>query len=409
VAIDVAKDVQQARAIPNWTTTVELPGYADQRLRAPDRRALQDVSDLLRTAERPLILAGYGVTLSGAQRELVAFAEHTGVPVATTLHGLGAFPQDHPLSLGMVGMHGWVHVNRAIQHCDLLINVGSRFDDRVTGKASTFARNARIVHIDIEPAEIGKNVRADVAVIGDARRVLAALTALTPSRCAAEWLGHVRGLEAEHDPTAMYHRRSKRGTDLSPHDVFAALRTALGERDDVRVVTDVGQHQMWAAQLLEWRRPRAQLTSGGAGTMGFAVPAALGAAIACPNETIWVIVGDGGFQMTNQELATIAQEGIQNIKVAIINNGYLGMVRQWQELFEERRYSATRLTNPSFEQLACAYGVRGMTVVHRKDVGAAIDAAWAHPGTAVIDFVVEREANVFPIVPQGKAIGEMVT
>jgi len=408
VVIDVAKDVQKSRVVPNWTVRLDLPGYADHRLRSVDLAGLRETVDLLVAAERPLILAGYGVIQAGAHFELLAFAERTGIPVATTLHGLGAFPQDHPLSLGMAGMHGGVHVNRAIQRCDLLINVGSRFDDRVTGKASTFARNARIVHIDIEPAEIGKTVRADVAIIADARRVLAALTAATVPGCTAEWLAQVRSVQTRHDTSARYQRDG--GTiDLTPHDLFAGLRRALATRDDARVVTDVGQHQMWAAQLLEWRRPRSQLTSGGAVAMGFAVPAALGAAIACPDETIWVVVGDGGFQMTNQELATIAQEGIRNLKIAIVNNGYLGMVRQWQELFEGRRYSGTRLSSPSFARLAEAYGIRGVTVEHRDDVDAAIAAAWAHSGAVVIDFVVEREANVFPIVPQGRAIGDMMT
>jgi len=408
VVIDVAKDVQKSRVVPNWTVRLDLPGYADHRLRSVDLAGLRETVDLLVAADRPLILAGYGVIQAGAHFELLAFAEHTGIPVATTLHGLGAFPQDHPLSLGMAGMHGGVHVNRAIQRCDLLINVGSRFDDRVTGKASTFARNARIVHIDIEPAEIGKTVRADVAIIGDARRVLAALTAATVPGCTPEWLAQVRSVQTRHDTSARY-QRDGATVDLTPHDLFAGLRRALATRDDARVVTDVGQHQMWAAQLLEWRRPRSQLTSGGAGTMGFAVPAALGAAIACPDETIWVVVGDGGFQMTNQELATIAQEDIRNLKIAIVNNGYLGMVRQWQELFEGRRYSGTRLSSPSFARLAEAYGIHGVTVEHRDNVDAAIAAAWAHSGAVVIDFVVEREANVFPIVPQGRAIGDMMT
>ncbi len=408
VVIDVAKDVQQSRVVPNWATRLGLPGYADHGLRPLDLNALTKAVDLLTAAERPLILAGHGVIQAGAHYELLAFAEQTGIPVATTLHGLGAFPQDHPLSLGMAGMHGWVHVNRAIQRCDVLINIGSRFDDRVTGKASTFARNARIIHVDIEPAEIGKTVRADVAIIGDARRVLSALTTATPARRCGDWLAHVRQVQAEHQPHANY-RRADNAADLTPHDLFAALRRALAGRDDARVVTDVGQHQMWAAQLLEWRRPRAQLTSGGAGTMGFAIPAALGAAIACPDETIWVVVGDGGFQMTNQELATIAQEGISNLKIAIVNNGYLGMVRQWQELFEGRRYSGTKLTGPAFAGLAAAYGIRGVTVDHRADLDSAIAAAWAHDGPVVIDFVVEREANVFPIVPQGQAIGDMMT
>jgi acetolactate synthase I/II/III large subunit len=368
-------------------------------------------AQLLAHARRPLIIAGTGVIQSGATAELRALAERTGIPVITTLHGIGAFPEDHPLSLGMPGMHGWVHVNRAIQECDVLLAVGMRFDDRVTGKASTFAPKAQIIHVDVDAAEIGKLVPAAVGVVGDARRVLCALLDEVLPRDAAEWLAHVGELRARHRPRQAYTRRPATAR-LMPHDVYAALDRSLHAHGDAgrgwRVVTDVGQHQMWAAQLIEWRRPRTHITSGGAGTMGFALPAALGAALAAPDDTIWVVVGDGGFQMTNQELATITQEGVRNVKVAIVNNGYLGMVRQWQELFEERVYSGTPLSGPDFARLAEAYGVAGLTVERTEEAADAVEWAWAHDGPVVIDFRVEREVNVYPMVPQGGSIGEMI-
>jgi acetolactate synthase-1/2/3 large subunit len=407
VLVDVTKDAQQAMAVPEWDVTLDLPGYRDDRERAVDHDAVREAIRLLQRARRPLILAGNGVIQSGAHAELRTLAERTGIPVVTTLHGLGAFPQDHPLSLGMPGMHGWVHVNRAIQECDVLFNIGSRFDDRVTGKVSAFAPRAAVIHLDVDPSEIGKNVRTAVAVVGDARRVLRVLLDELSACDSSEWLARIRAMQEVHEPRQVYRRRPDTPV-LMPHDVYAALNCALAARGSYRVVTDVGQHQMWAAQLLDWRRPRTHITSGGSGTMGFAVPAALGAAIACPGETIWVVVGDGGFQMTNQELATMQQEGVANVKIALINNGYLGMVRQWQELFEGRRYSGTPLTGPSFTRLAEAYGVRGIAVDAVDEVEGAIAEAWDHPGPVLIDFRVEREANVFPIVPQGKSIGEMM-
>jgi len=423
VLIDVTKDAQQARVVPEWDVELDLPGY--QLFAQPTPHAVHAAATLLAGALKPLILAGNGVIQSGASHELLAFAELTQVPVITTLHGKGAFPEDHHLALGMPGMHGWVHVNRAIQDCDLLINIGGRFDDRVTGKASTFAPKARIIHVDIDRSEIGKLVRADVGIVGDSKEVLRELLHLVVAdttllravgrddgrcRTRAAWLAEIRQMQAEHQPRQAYAQRPPTAA-LMPHDVYAALDSSLRERTRVgaRVITDVGQHQMWAAQLIEWREPRTHITSGGAGTMGFAVPAALGAALACPHETIWVVVGDGGFQMTNQELATIRQEHIRNVKVAIINNGYLGMVRQWQELFEGRRYSGTPLSGPCFARLAEAYGLLGLTVERTEDVRDAIALARDHDDSVVIDFRVEREANVFPIVPAGKSIGEMIT
>jgi acetolactate synthase-1/2/3 large subunit len=405
VHIDVTKDAQVATIEPDWDAPLQLPGYRPRRTMS--QGAICEAAVLLAGARRPLILAGNGVIQAGASIELQTFAEQTNIPVITTLHGLGAFPLDHPLALGMPGMHGWVHVNRAIQECDVLLNIGSRFDDRVTGKAATFAPKARVIHVDCDPASIGKVVRADVAIIADAREALAALLDEVPPLDTREWVASIRALEVTHKPRQAYVRRD-RSAPLMPHDVYDALNQAFAERDDWRVVTDVGQHQMWAAQLLEWRRPRTHITSGGAGTMGFAVPAALGVAMACPDDTVWVVVGDGGFQMTNQELATIAQENVRNVKVAVINNGYLGMVRQWQELFENRRYSGTPLSGPDFARLAEAYGLNAFTVSDAVDARNAIDAAWAHPGCVVIDFRVEREANVFPMVPAGRSIGEML-
>jgi acetolactate synthase I/II/III large subunit len=405
VLIDVTKDAQQARVVPDWDRSMPLPGYRPtvdghtKQIRAAAR--------MLAEARKPLIMAGNGVIQSGATAELRALAERTGIPVITTLHGLGAFPEHHALSIGMPGMHGWVHVNRAIQECDVLFNVGGRFDDRVTGKASHFAPHAKIIHVDVDPSEIGKNVPVAIPIVGDARAVLQALLQIVQPRATDEWMAHIRAMQ--HKYQSRHKELNRPDTDvLMPHDVYAALNRALAARGSYRVVTDVGQHQMWAAQLLDWVQPRTHITSGGAGTMGFAIPAALGVALAHPDETVWAIVGDGGFQMTNQELATIVQERARNVKIAVINNGYLGMVRQWQELFEDRRYSGTLLSGPDFAKLAEAYGVCGLTVDQRADVDDAIARAWDHDGPALIDFRVEREVNVFPIVPQGKSLGEMM-
>jgi acetolactate synthase I/II/III large subunit len=405
VLIDVTKDAQQARTVPKWDFELRVPGYNPTI--TGNSKQIRAAINLLSTATKPLIMIGNGVILSGATAEVIEFAERTGIPVITTLHGKGAFPEDHPLALGMPGMHGWVHVNRAIQECDVLFNVGGRFDDRVTGKVSTFAPNAKIIHVDIDPSEIGKNVATAVPIVGDAKSVLRAMLQELPGRDAAEWLAHIREMQQKHQHKQQYLKRPDT-SQLMPHDVYAALNQAIRTRGKTKVVTDVGQHQMWAAQLLDWNTPRSHITSGGAGTMGFSVPAAMGAAMACPDETIWVICGDGGFQMTNQELATMYQEGLRNVKVAIINNGYLGMVRQWQELFENKRYSGTPLSGPDFAKLAEAYGLRGITVERVDQLTESIDEAWDHDGCVVVDFRVEREVNVFPMVAPGAGISDMI-
>ena len=413
VLVDITKDAMQAKTIPNWNTKLNLPGYKPTT--NPNARQVREAITLLTNAKKPLLMAGNGVQMSNGVSELRELAERTGIPVITTLHGIGAFPEDHPLSIGMPGMHGWVHVNRAIQECDVLLNIGGRFDDRVTGKASTFAPNAKIIHVDIDPSEIGKNVKVTVPIVGDAKNVMQALLAELPGREAladlhgntSDWMEHIREMQDKHQHKSQYLNRPDT-SNLMPHDVFAALTRNFNSRGPYRIVTDVGQHQMWAAQLIDWHHPRTHITSGGAGTMGFSVPAALGVAIAHPNETVWAICGDGGFQMMNQEMATMIQEGITNVKIAIINNGYLGMVRQWQELFEGKRYSGTPLTGPNFAKLAEAYGWTGIVVEHIEGVDAAIAQAYATNGPVLIDFRVEREVNVFPMVPQGVSIGEMI-
>jgi acetolactate synthase-1/2/3 large subunit len=415
VLVDVTKDCQQARGIPDWNTELDLPLRRPMPT-APDA-IIERAASLLAHARKPLLLVGNGIIQGGASERLLAFAELTGIPVITTLHGLGAFPETHPLSLGMPGMHGAVHVNRAIQACDVLLTIGARFDDRVTGRADTFARKARVIHVDIDAAEIGKLIRTEVGIVGDAARVIEQLGDALRKRgrrapeAHAGWLAEIRGVETER-------RKSRRlpsvpqAHALSPHDVYAALNDVINsddERERYRVVTDVGQHQMWAAQSIAWHRPRSHITSGGAGTMGFAVPAALGVALACPAETVWVICGDGGFQMTNQELATVSQEGVANLKVLVINNGYLGMVRQWQELFNGKRYSETQLSAPNFARLAEAYGWTAITVDHVSDVRRALDTAATTPGPVLIDFRVAQDVNVFPLVPPGESIGTMLT
>src|SRR5262245_29731611 len=415
VLIDITKDAMLAKTVPNWNVKLNLPGYKPNY--TGNRKQIRDAIRLLAQSKKPLIMSGNGVMMSGAIDELRELAERTRIPVITTLHGIGTFPEDHPLSIGMPGMHGWVHVNKAIQECDVLFNIGGRFDDRVTGKASTFAPHAKVIHVDIDPSEIGKNVKVTVPIVGDARNVLQVLNEELSSTDlselhghASDWMEHIRDMEAKHKGKQQYVNRAKaEGWALPPHDVYAALTSTLNARGNYRVVTDVGQHQMWAAQLLDWYRPRTHITSGGAGTMGFAVPAAMGVAVAHPNDTVWAICGDGGFQMTNQEMATIVQEGIKNVKVAVINNGYLGMVRQWQELFEGKRYSGTPLSGPDFAKLAEAYYWKGITVERVEDVEPAIAEAYATDGPVLIDFRVEREVNVFPMVPQGKSIGEMIT
>ncbi len=406
VLVDVPKDVQTEKA--EWTDArgrdagtlgrrgAQLCSPAPLRpsAAAPD---LDHAARLISAAERPLIMAGHGVILAGAYEELRQLAERTGIPVITTLLGISAFPESHPLHLGMPGMHGEVHVNRAIQQADLIVGVGLRFDDRVTGNLAAFARGARVIHLELDPSEVGKNVPVAVGLVGDARALLGALLQRVDRRECAPWRAEI----------ASYVRprpENYRG-DLSPEAILRAIEDQTGGR--CTIVSDVGQHQMWVAKLYRYQRPNSHITSGGLGTMGFAVPAAMGVALARPDEPVWAISGDGGFQMNMQEIATMVQEGIP-VKMAVFNNGYLGMVRQWQQFFHGRRYSATPIWSPDYVRLAEAYGIPGRRVETGAQVEEAVREALERPGPALVEFQIEQEANVFPMIPPGASLSEPI-
>jgi acetolactate synthase-1/2/3 large subunit len=402
VLVDITKDAQQAACDFVWSDDpVRLPGYRPDLAAMPEE--YEHAARLIDGAERPVILAGHGIIKSGAMREVLAFVDRTEMPVAMTLLGLGGFPASHPLNLGMMGMHGEAWVNDAIQQADLLISFGMRFDDRVTGKLETYAPRAKKIHIDIDPAEIGKNVKVDVGLVGDLRHVLEQLIPAVAQRRRPAWVGHVDGLKGD-AAVRDIQRLPDDGHLYAAHVVNDLWRLTGG---NAIVVTDVGQHQMWEAQYYKHEAPRTLITSGGLGTMGFALPAAIGARFAQPEADIWVIAGDGGFQMTAAELSTCKQEGI-DLNIAIINNGYLGMVRQWQEFFYDRRYAATPIISPDFVKLAEAHGLTGLRVDKRADVEGAFREARGNKGTVVVDFRVEQEDSVYPMVPAGADLNQMI-
>jgi acetolactate synthase-1/2/3 large subunit len=399
VLIDIPKDVQNQKAEWNGGTGERgnRSGVHSLVQSFPRSAALEEAAHLIAAAERPLIMAGHGVLLSDAYLELRTLAERTGMPVITTLLGISGFPESHPLHLGMPGMHGEVHVNRAIQQADLIIGLGLRFDDRVTGNLAGFARGAKVIHVDLDPSEIGKNVPVAIGLIGDLRAVLCALLdAVAPRDCQA-WRDEIAGFVRPR-------QESFRG-DLSPETILDAIDTATSGR--CTIVSDVGQHQMWVAKLFRYQQPNSHITSGGLGTMGFAVPAAMGVALARPNQPVWAISGDGGFQMNMQEMATMMQEGIP-VKMAVFNNGYLGMVRQWQQFFHGRRYSATPIWSPDYVRLADAYGIAGWRVESASQLDECVRAAVAEPGPALVEFMIEQEANVFPMIPPGGSLSEPI-
>ncbi|MGH9256632.1 MAG: biosynthetic-type acetolactate synthase large subunit [Vicinamibacterales bacterium] len=402
VLVDVTKDAQQASIDWTWDPSeVRLRGYR------PDRpithEELAKAEDLIRNSRRPVILAGQGVIQSGAGKELLALAERIDSPIAMTLLGLGGVPASHPLNLGMMGMHGEAWVNHAIQEADLLLAFGMRFDDRVTGNIKTYAPHARKIHVDIDPSEINKNVVADAAIVGDLRVTLADFLEVLEPADHAPWIAYIDSMKG-HAAVRDIQKLPDTGHLYAAHVINDIWHITGG---NAVVVTDVGQHQMWEAQYYHHEKPRSLITSGGLGTMGFAVPAAIGAKIARPDAEVWAIVGDGGFQMTQAELTTAAQEGVK-INIAIINNGYLGMVRQWQEFFYERRYAATPLRSPDFVKLAEAHGLEGLRVEKRSEVGGVIERARAAEGTVVIDFRVEQEDSVYPMVPAGADLDAMI-
>ncbi|OFW03655.1 MAG: acetolactate synthase, large subunit, biosynthetic type [Acidobacteria bacterium RIFCSPLOWO2_02_FULL_68_18] len=402
VLVDITKDAQQASVEWMWDPRpVQMRGYRSDL--PVTREDLARAAALIRGTRRPVILVGQGVIQSGATRELLALAERIDAPIAMTLLGLGGVPASHPLNLGMMGMHGEAWVNHAIQEADLLLAFGMRFDDRVTGNVKTYAPHAKKIHVDIDPSEINKNVRADAAIVADLRETLVDLLDVLEPADHEGWLAHIDGMKGD-AAVRDIQKLPDTGHLYAAHVINDIWRITGG---NAVVVTDVGQHQMWEAQYYHHEVPRSLITSGGLGTMGFALPAAIGAKIARPDAEVWAIVGDGGFQMTQAELATAAQEGIK-INVAIINNGYLGMVRQWQEFFYERRYAATPLRSPDFLKIADAHGLEGFRAEKRSQVNDVVERARAADGTALIDFRVEQEDSVYPMVPAGADLHAMI-
>jgi acetolactate synthase-1/2/3 large subunit len=402
VLVDITKDAQQNTCEVDWDAAEpHLTEAYDDAL--PGDGDVADAIELINAAERPLILAGHGVMLSNAERQILQLAERAQIPIAVTLLGIGGVAASHPLNLGMMGMHGEAWVNNAIQEADLLIALGMRFDDRVTGNLKTYARTAKKIHVDIDRAELNKNVRVDVAIAKDLRVALDEWLPQVKPGDRAAWLAHIDALKGD---TAVRDIQNlpDDGHLYAAHVINDIWRLTKG---DALVVTDVGQHQMWEAQYYKHDRSRSLITSGGLGTMGFALPAAIGAKIACPDAEVWVVVGDGGFQMTCPELATLVQENL-DINIAIINNGYLGMVRQWQEFFYDKRYAATPISGPNFAKLADAFGIAATTVTKRADVEGAVEAARRLKRAALIDFQVEQEDSVYPMVPAGADLHKMI-
>ena len=402
VLIDVPTDVFTAECDTEGPGKVEmrLPGYKP-RLDG-NVRQIRLAAEAINAAARPIIYAGGGVIISGASDLLTQLARTTQIPVTTTLLGLGCFPETDPLALKMLGMHGTTYANYAVQQSDLIIAIGARFDDRVTGKVDTFAPHAKIIHVDVDPASISKSIRVDIPVVGDAKNILEELLKHVKPVDRSAWLAQVADWKQKH-PLA-YDRTCSDA--IMPQFVIEQICEAT--KGEAVIVTEVGQHQMWAAHWFTHTKPRHFISSGGLGTMGFGFPAAIGAQIGRPEATVFDISGDGSFQMNIQELATAAANKVP-VKVAILNNGYLGMVRQWQQLFYKKRYSATTLTgNPDFVKVAEAYGVKGLRATKPEEVRATIEKAIAHPGPVVIDFVVCPEENVFPMVPAGEAIDRMI-
>jgi acetolactate synthase-1/2/3 large subunit len=403
VLIDMPKDIQEKEGNVKFPKTVDLPGYKPTLKGNP--KQIKKAIDMLLGAERPMILAGGGIIIAGAQKELLKLAETLMAPVATSLMGKGGFPEAHPLSLGVIGMHGRKAGNYAVNDADVILAIGCRFSDRTTAMVSCFAPEAKIIHADIDPAEIGKNVRVNLPIVGDAKNVLRDMLKIVKVKAkkakASEWTKKIAKYKKEFAPEMDFN-----DMPLKPQKIIKEIMTVL-KADDI-VVTEVGQCQMWAMHYLERSKPRTFISSGGLGTMGFGFPAAMGAKVAAPEKNVIDIAGDGSFLMNSQELATVVTEDIP-VVAAVFNNRYLGMVRQWQELFYDRRYSAVDLgTSPDFVKLAEAYGAKGIRVEKPKDIAPAVKEAFKSGNTTVIDFKVNHEENIFPMVPPGKCLKDII-
>jgi acetolactate synthase I/II/III large subunit len=401
VLIDICKNAQIEKTEFVYPEEVRLPGYQPPS-HAP-KALLERAVELIENAKRPVILCGHGVLMSGAEEMLQHFAVKTQTPIAMTLLGLGAFPASHPLSLGMMGMHGEAYCNLAIQNADLLLAFGMRFDDRVTGNLKTYAPGAKKIHIEIDPSEVHKNVHVEVPLVGDLKTVLTDLVPMVDEYEHEEWMKQISEWKAEGDARSImsWPEDGKLYVAHLVHDLWEA--TGGG----AIVTTDVGQHQMWAAQYYFLDKPNRWITSGGAGTMGFGLPSAIGAWFAHKDQEIWTVVGDGGFQMTQAELSTAMQEGA-NVKIAIMNNNFLGMVRQWQEFFFEKRYSAVNMLTPDFVKIAEAHGIPARLVTKPEEVRDAINFARTTPGPVLLEFRVEKEEIVYPMVPSGASLDQMI-
>lgn len=399
VLVDIPKNVFVATTEYKPAGPVGRRSY--QPTTVPNMRQVRLAADAIAEAKRPLIMAGHGIILSNAEAEFTEFVEKSGIPTIFTLLGLGAMDEMHPLAIGMMGMHGHRRANRALDECDLLINFGARFDDRATGNLAGFAPNAKVIHVDIDPAEIGKNVHTDVPVVGDVKEVLKLLTPEIEKGDHGAWRTWIEGQQNRVLRAALEDRPDW----PEPYSIIKEIAQATNH--DAIITTDVGQHQMWAAQHIGVKHGKRWITSGGLGTMGFGLPSAVGAKMGRPDLEVWTIVGDGGFQMSGTEVATAVQEGL-DINIAIINNGYLGMVRQWQDLFHARNYSEVAISAPDFVKFAEAYGATGIRVKTDEEIRPAIEKARSIKGPVIIDFVVEPEANVYPMVAPGASNSQMI-
>ena len=400
VLVDIPKDVLLGERIDfNWPQELDLPGYKPAGS-APEAQILK-AAEVINNAHRPVILAGHGVIISRAFDELKELAEKAQIPVITTLLGISSFPTDHILNVGMPGMHGMAYASLAIDQADVVISLGARFDDRVTGRISDFAPNADIVHFDIDPSEFNKNVRVAAPVLGDLKQTLTQIIPSINKTIRLDWMQNIEQLKAEHP--SLHIREDK---EILPQFVMQQLSEIT--KGDAIVVTGVGQHQMWAAQHYHFTEANTWITSGGLGTMGFEVPAALGAKLARPEKVVWSVAGDGGFQMTMCDLATAVENNIE-VKFAILNNGTLGMVRQLQDLFYENGFVASLYSgNPDFVKLAEAYGITGIKVTDKSQVAQAIQTAMDTPGPVIIDFIVKQDEHVFPMIPAGESVNEIM-
>ncbi|MBV9989400.1 MAG: biosynthetic-type acetolactate synthase large subunit [Chitinophagaceae bacterium] len=403
VVIDITKNAQlQKFDNPGYEKCTHVRSYRPKPI--VRKQYVEEAAKLINAAERPFVVFGQGVILGKAEKEFRCFIEKTGIPAAWTILGLSALPTDHPLNVGMLGMHGNYGPNLLTNECDVLIAVGMRFDDRVTGRLDKYAKQAKVIHLDIDPAEIDKNVKATVGVWGDCKETLPMLTKLVETKVYPQWVEKFRTCDQEENKEVIFEELHPSNETLTMGEVIRNLNELTN--GDAVIVTDVGQHQMVACRYAKFNQSKSNVTSGGLGTMGFALPAAIGAKFGAPDRTVVAVIGDGGIQMTIQELGTIMQTEV-NVKIMILNNQFLGMVRQWQQLFHDRRYSFVDIASPDYVQVAKGYGIEGQKVTDRKDLRAALERMLAHPGSFLLEVMVGKENNVFPMVPQGCSVSEI--